>query len=339
MSYWLAFNFASPMPWPLLWPYLVPPLVIGAAVRTYNFFEGERLARDLWREYRLAHADIAALDRAWAARADRSDIIVSLTTIPSRIGLIADTLKSLLTQTRPPKEIRLNLPAFSRRENRPYAVPDWLASLASVRIAPCEDYGPATKLLPTLADAAPGQAILVVDDDRIYPVSLIADLEKASAARPGAALGLGGWIAPADLIDRPTTILSNLLMRPPAPVRSARIRKPVAVDILQGVAGYLVRPDFFNLAALTDYSAAPPAARTVDDVWISAHCRADKFVIPAAPNFPPKRHLAQYKRSSLGWINRGAGGDENRNNSIMLKYFAAAWKVGGPRARTHPVHV
>ncbi len=320
----------------MLWPYLATPLVIGAAIRTYNFFEGERLVRDLWREYRLARTDIAALDRAWTTRADRSDMIVSLTTIPSRIDLIADTLKSLLTQARPPKEIRLNLPAFSRRENRPYAVPDWLGGLASVRIAPCEDYGPATKLLPTLADAMPGQPILVVDDDRIYPTSLIAELEKASAAQPGAALGLGGWIAPADLIDRPTTILSNLLMRPPAPIRSARIRKPVAVDILQGVAGYLVRPEYFDLAAVMDYADAPPAARTVDDVWISAHCHTGKFVIPATPNFPPKRHLARHKRSSLGWINRGAGGDENRNNSIMLKYFAGAWKVGGPKAQARP---
>jgi hypothetical protein len=320
----------------MLWPYLAPPVLIGAAIRTYNFFEGERLVQDLWREYRLARTDVAVLDRAWAGRADHADVIVSLTTIPSRIGMIADTLKSLLTQTRPPKEIRLNLPAFSRRENRPYEVPGWLGDLKSVRLAPCEDFGPATKLLPTLAAAAPHQSILVVDDDRIYPTTLIADLEKAAANHPGAALGLGGWIAPPDLIDRPTSVVSNLLMRPPAPIRSARIRKPVAVDILQGVAGYLVRPEFFDLAAVTNYERAPPAARTVDDVWISAHCRADKLVIPGAPNFPPKRHLAHYKRSSLGWINRGSGGDENRNNSIMLKHFADTWKVGGPKAR--PAH-
>ena len=104
--------------------------------------------------------------------------------------------------------------------------------------------------------------VLVVDDDRIYPTTLIADLEKAAANHPGAALGLGGWIAPPDLIDRPTSVVSNLLMRPPAPIRSARIRKPVAVDILQGVAGYLVRPEFFDLAAVTNYERAPPAART-----------------------------------------------------------------------------
>lgn len=315
----------------MLWPWLMLPLLLGASIWTYNFFEGERLIRDLWYEGRLAHVDIAALDRAWAARANRSQIIVSLTTIPSRIDLIGDTLKSLLAQTRPPREIRLNLPAFCQREGRGYDVPGWLQSLAAVRLVACEDFGPATKLLPTLEGCEAGQPILVVDDDRIYSQTLIADLEKAATARPEVALGLGGWVAPSDLIDRPTTVLSNLLQRPPAPVRSARLRRPMAVDILQGMAGYLVRPAFFDLNVLTDYAKAPPAARLVDDVWISGHCRAEKFVIPARPNFPPKRHFARHKRSSLGWINRGPGAPKDRNNSVMLQYFAHAWKVGGKR--------
>lgn len=315
----------------MLWPLLVPPLLLGAAIRTYNFFEGERLLHDLWYEFHLARTDITALDRICAAAPERSDVIISLTTIPSRIGFLADTLKSLLAQTRPPREIRLNLPAFSVRENRAYEIPAWLSSLACVRIVPSDDYGPATKLLPTLKDSAPSQPILVVDDDRIYAPQLVATLEAAAKAHKGAAVALGGWIVPQDLVDRPTTIRSNLLQLPPAPVRSARIRKPVPVDILLGFMGYLVRPEFFNLGAITDYSAAPPQARLVDDVWISAHCRAPKLVVPGKPNFQPKRHQSLYQRSSLGWINRGDGKPENRNNSVLLRHFADRWTVGGPR--------
>ena len=315
----------------MLWPLLVPPLLLGAAIRTYNFFEGERLLHDLWYEFHLARTDIAALDRAWAAAPERSDIIVSLTTIPSRMDFLADTLKSLLAQTRPPRAIRLNLPAFSLRENRPYEIPAWLSSLASVRIVPCDDYGPATKLLPTLQDCAPGQPILVVDDDRIYARELVATLEAAAQAHGNTAVALGGWIAPDDLVDRPTTILSNLLQLPPAPIRSARIRKPMPVDILLGFMGYLVRPEFFDLAAITDYSAAPPQARLVDDVWISAHCRAPKLVVPGKPNFQPKRRQSLYRLSSLGALNRGDGRPENRHNSIMLRHFADVWTVGGRR--------
>jgi hypothetical protein len=173
--------------------------------------------------------------------------------------------------------------------------------------------------------------ILVVDDDRIYPPRLIETLEAAAQGAPDSAVGLGGWIVPSDLIDRPTTLYSNIFQRPPAPLRSVRIARPIAVDVLQGVAGYLVRPRFFDLARVMDYSDAPEAAFFVDDVWIGAHCLAPKFVMPSRrTNFPPKRRAAFYKRSSLGWINRGGGKVENRNNTIMLKHFAAVWKVGGP---------
>jgi len=59
-------------------------------------------------------------------------------------------------------------------------------------------------------------------------------------------------------------------MQPPAPVRATRLRTPYEVDVLQGMSGYLVRPEFFDLRALCDYSAAPEAVFFVDDVWISA---------------------------------------------------------------------
>ena len=57
MSYWAAFNTGF---FSMLWPLLVPPLLLGAAIRTYNFFEGERLLHDLWYEFHLARTDIAA---------------------------------------------------------------------------------------------------------------------------------------------------------------------------------------------------------------------------------------------------------------------------------------
>ena len=44
----------------MLLPLLAPPLLLGAAVQTYNFFEGERLLHDLWYEFHLARADLAS---------------------------------------------------------------------------------------------------------------------------------------------------------------------------------------------------------------------------------------------------------------------------------------
>ena len=305
-------------------------LAAGAAtIWLVNFFEGENVLLDLGDELRLARSDLIELDRA-ASGAPRADTIVCLTTTPSRLPYIDDTLKSLLRQTRVPKEIRLYLPAFSTREQRPYHVPERLRGLLVVAVHDCADWGPATKIIPALMELGRDQTVIALDDDRIYPRHLVESLEDAARADPQGAVGFSGWIAPPDLVDRPTTVLSNLLQRPPAPVRATRLRSRHRVDVLQGLAGYVVRPRFFDLPRLIDYASAPPAARTVDDVWISCHCRAPKYVLPSRrSSFEPWRRRAFYSRTGLGRLNRARDYRE-RPNSIMLRHFAAAWIVSAP---------
>ena len=302
----------------------------AAAVKVHDFLEGETLLLDLYDEYQLRRTSLDRLDAVCHANSERSKAVVSLTTIPSRLPLIDETLKSLLRQSRAPAEIRLNLPKHSKREDRAYVVPEHLRRLRSLTIVDCEDWGPATKLIPSLAALAPEQMIVVVDDDRIYPANLVENLEAAAEHRPDTAFSLSGWVAPPDLVDRPTTIWTNIQSTPPVPIRARRQSKPRAVDIMQGMSGYLVRPRFFSLDDLTDYAAAPEAAFFVDDVWISAHCQAEKQVIPARrASFERKWNKLLYKQTSLGWINRGGGDVEKRNNTIMLKHCARSWRVGG----------
>lgn len=305
----------------------------AAAIGIHDFFEGETLIRDVADELALSRVSLAELDARWAANPRRTQAVVSLTSIPSRLPLIGRTLKSLLRQSLAPERIVLNLPRFSKREGVAYEAPAFLEGLAGVHIRWCEDAGPATKLLPALAAEAPQTPVIVVDDDRIYPANLVASLVAAAERQPDAAFCMSGWVVPADLIDRPTTLWSNLNMLPPAPVRARRLRQPVEVDILQGLSGYLVRPAFFDLAAVTDYSQAPREAFFVDDVWISAHCRARRFVIPSRrANYQPKLHRGFYGRTSLGRINRGPGPDAQRNNSIVIRHFAQAWMTSAARA-------
>lgn len=302
---------------------------VAAGVWVYNFMEGQTLIRDLFDEAKLARTDLSALDRTWAAAPIKSDCVVSLTSLPSRLPFIDTTLKSLLRQKRLPKRIRLNLPAYSKREKTAYAIPEWLKNLKSVEIVPCEDYGPATKLIPSLA-LPQDEKIVVVDDDRIYPANLIADLEAAADRLGNAAVAFSGWVAPRDLTDRPTTILTNIAMSPPVPVRARRLRAPRPVDMVQGLSGYLVRPRFFEEAELTDYNGAPDAAFFVDDVWISVHCKAPKYVVPAArAGYPGRKRKAFYQETSLGRVNKGGGDVNKRNNTILLRHFAGRWKVGG----------
>ena len=54
-------------------------------------------------------------------------VIVSLSTLPDRIGRLQPTLESLLTQSRLPDEIVLAIPKFSIRQRREYELPEYLS--------------------------------------------------------------------------------------------------------------------------------------------------------------------------------------------------------------------
>lgn len=298
------------------------------AVKAYNYLDGRNLMLDMWDQHRLSARTLAAWDAFWARNTTCADIVVCMTTTPSRIGHIAGTLKSLLYQTRKPKRIRLHIPAFSKREGRPYAVPEWIAQLQSVEVIRCQDYGPATKLIPALHHLNSDQKIVVVDDDKLYPSDMIDHFFRWSRECPEIAIGSSGWIVPGDLTDRPTTLIGNLRQMPPTPIKSTRIKQKRRIDILQGYSGYLVKPRFLDVERIANYAEAPEAAFFVDDVWISAHCAVPKYVFPARRFcFEPWRNRGFFKKTSLGLLNRGEGDPERRNNTIMIRYFKDRWMI------------
>jgi hypothetical protein len=308
--------------------FVIAAVSATAALATYERYSGENPVLDTLYDLRLRRKDLAALDRAARENRRRCDIIVTMTTLPSRIPRIELTIKSLLRQTVSPAAIRLNVPRISRREGVAYAVPDALRELRSLRIVECDDFGPATKLVPTLLGAEPNQRLLVVDDDRVYQPTFVEQMAEWSVRFPDAAVAASGWDVPRDLTDRPTTLVATLLGRAPAPIKCTRVRGRRNVDIMQGLGGYLVRPRFFDRAAVADYAGAPDAAFFVDDVWISAHCRAPKVVVQGRrTNFPSLFDARFYKRSSVALVNRGDGTPASRNNTIMLRHFADRWRL------------
>ena len=311
---------------------LLIAVLAAIAIVVHDYFSGRCLVLDVIDEIRLACADIAELDRLCRANPDRSDAVVCLTTLPSRLPLIDDTIKSLLRQTRAPAEIRLYLPRFSKREEAPYSVPPHLRGLKSlVLIENEDDHGPATKFWSAIRTAQPDQKLVILDDDRIYAAGMLARLDDAANADPAAAFCLGGWTVPADLVDRPTTMMMNIRAIPPAQLRAVRLKHRVRIDILMGCHGYLIRPRQLDLKRLFDLSRAPAAAFFADDIWISAWCRAPKYALPVRrTNFQPHRHIRRYDRSSLGWVNR-TGRPETWANTKVLKWFGRdQWLAAGP---------
>ena len=299
------------------------------ALLGYNYLSGKALIRDFILHLKLKSTSLKSLDAKWSKSDNKSDVIVSFTTIPERIENIAGTIKSLLLQKELPKRINIYLPYKSFRNGKEYIIPEWLEELESVDLVRIEtDYGPATKFIPAILTQDPDQKVLVTDDDNIYPSAYLSELRKASEKIPDKVVAASGWRVPDDLIDRPTTLISNLLQKPPTPVLGTRVTKPYKIDILQGYSAFLFKPKFFDGNEVTNYEGVPNNIRFVDDVWVSAHCKVERVVVPMSRFcFTPFFEHDFFKSSSLAKINNWGKEDySQRNNSIAIKFFEGKWK-------------
>jgi hypothetical protein len=118
-----------------------------------------------------------------------SNIVVTFTTIPSRLVSnyefdIRYNLNSLLNQSYDGEyEVHLNIPYFCKKTDSEYVIPEWLTELEStnskLKIFRTEDYGPLTKLLPTIERIENGETIIiVVDDDLVYHENMVKEHVK-----------------------------------------------------------------------------------------------------------------------------------------------------------------
>lgn len=104
--------------------------------------------------------------------------IVSFTTSPTRINKIEPMINSILNQTKKPDLIILNLPKIFHRTNEEYNIPEFVSRHVHVNIIDI-DYGPATKLVPTIKYLNDEKydkedtRIIYVDDDVRYPLQMI----------------------------------------------------------------------------------------------------------------------------------------------------------------------
>jgi hypothetical protein len=259
------------------------------------------LARTLWRAATVRPpAELRA-----PARAER--IVVSLTTTPARARNLSRVLAGLLDQSVPPDRVVLALP---RRTRAGVAYPDRaeLRLPPTVDVLPCEDEGPATKLLPALA-LEPDALIVVVDDDVVYPRGFIEALLAEHRRRPAAALGFRG------VRLQPGLSFAELDHFFATGIPGAR-----PVDVLFGTWGYMLPPGALG-PQVRDFSGAPEALRWVDDIWVSGHlARAgvERWVV-SSRELPVE--TSNIWRSALTSGVNASG----ENDRAGLEYFAADW--------------
>ena len=199
--------------------------------------------------------DLFRLDKSYSNKPRvniEGKVVISLTTIPSRIHQIAPTLCSMLSQTRRVDMIRLNIPYKSLKGEK-YNIPKILKVLKHIKIFRVEkDLGPSTKLLPTALDEHPNTKIIVIDDDMIYGSKLVETLVKAFKRK-------GGKYA---ITNYGSDSKIGRLYRLYSYIKGDRFVKKVF-----GCGGYIVTPSMLP-DEIYDYSNAPEGAKYVDDDWI-----------------------------------------------------------------------
>jgi hypothetical protein len=125
-------------------------------------------------------------------------VIISLTTIPSRINKETDNtvqfvLNSLENLTYENYEVHFNIPFVYKKTGEDYQIPNWLKNTEKIKIFRTEDYGPATKLVPTVKRVEDLNTIIIVlDDDLSYENDFIEYHMSKRKLYPNAALGFAG---------------------------------------------------------------------------------------------------------------------------------------------------
>jgi hypothetical protein len=197
-------------------------------------------------------------------------IVFTLTTLPSRLGYLEPTLKSLNCQTVKPDAIYLTVPTHSKRLGEEYKIPSYVYKLCTV-VPVEEDYGPITKIVGALIkEHNPDTFIITVDDDIIYPDTLIESFLEYAYLYENSALGSAGLS------------LGNLLFRYSIKFNQKKNdywftmtvpSRGKPVDILYGYSGVLYRRWFFPTfnkfkSELLDKLQDPDMFRN-DDVTLS----------------------------------------------------------------------
>ena len=200
-----------------------------------------------------------------------SRVVVSLTSLPSRINKIENVIKSIQNGTVKPDIIYINIPKYSMREKTEYIVSDNIKNIPGVKLNfHNTDYGPVTKLFPTLEqENDPDTAIICIDDDTEYDHRLVEHLLSCSSYYPDKTICVKGW----NFINLGFFAL---------PLFSLELNnKPHKVKILQCYEGVLYKRKFFD-KDFENYINCKKCF-TVDDILISKYLTKKGIDIISVP--------------------------------------------------------
>jgi hypothetical protein len=268
--------------------------------------------------------------------------VMTLSSIPPRFAALPETLATLTVQAA--DEVRVYIPQQYRR------FPDWDGKLpavpAGVQIVRCErDDGPATKILQASRDFAGRDVqLLFCDDDRLYHPHWADRLYRAQQRRPQQAVAARA-LSVQGLVGHKVKTLGG--RRPLRFVRLSAVlfslthylerrhglgsfwRRFAIVpgygDVLHGVMGVVIRPEFFDDMTRT----VAQLAWYVDDIWLSANLARRGIPIYCPSGIPLARRGTAARVAGLA-PSRFDGKTIGQHNQLAARYCRDAFKIWQP---------
>lgn len=241
-------------------------------------------------------------------------IIISLTTIPSRISNIDTTIKSLLKQSYPPNKIVLNIPIRYKRFHESVVIPEHLYFIESLIINRCQDNGPATKIIGLYANKNillhEDDIIIICDDDREYHNDFVKNLVNGVLDKPECCVTNAGWDI--ETLSPYTYQKTNL-------PRGIEYKKSGYIDILGGCCGFALLYKIFS--SNNEFLTVDSAAFFVDDVWISGHLAVQNTKIWMLDNGTDATRTVNDNIDPLANSNR------TEYNTLAINYFIKKYKI------------
>ncbi|KAF8056746.1 hypothetical protein HT031_006244 [Scenedesmus sp. PABB004] len=186
------------------------------------------------------------------------------------------------------------------------AVGQQFSGIVRVAAAP-HDWGPATKLLPTLREETDADTVIItVDDDTYYHPDTVLDLEAAILERPGHA------------IVRSCELTHLNASHDPPRWKEWKLDEGLCAGFMTAYASAAYRRGFFD-EAVFDQDAAPDACRHHDDIWFSGHLWLRGVPVwilkPFEHAWPPMYHMPKNRMSI------SAHPDTNKKQVECLDYW------------------
>ncbi len=164
-------------------------------------------------------------------------MILSFTTLPSRIERVYKMLDSIANQSYTDFVVHANIPIFSDLEERVYEIPEQWNEYSFLELYRTKDYGSFTKLYPTLKRMKDKeQPIITIDDDIIYHEDMIKEFIKADKRnKQQCALAFVG----VHNTKGKTSEGGSMFWGP--------VKEDTEVEIIEGYKGALYRKKYFDM--------------------------------------------------------------------------------------------